>query len=93
MKSVDKKGVESWHVVKSKVEKNKKEKNNNKYKKYDEIGLDGEGDKTTSGCWSRWKLIGSCVSSRSKVDTSISGISTQTDGEGDKTRVCVAVSG
>ncbi|KAJ0667176.1 putative protein kinase RLK-Pelle-RLCK-VIIa-2 family [Helianthus annuus] len=75
MKSVDEKGVESWHVVKS----NKKKKNNNKYKKCDEIGLDGEGDKTTTGCWSRWKLVGSCVSSRSKVDTSISGISTQTE--------------
>ncbi|KAI3714252.1 hypothetical protein L1987_72849 [Smallanthus sonchifolius] len=66
MKSGDEKGVESWHVVKSKV----------KNKKCDEVGLDGGGDGTTTGCWSRWKLIGSCVSSRSKVDTSISGIST-----------------
>ncbi|KAD0533629.1 hypothetical protein E3N88_31439 [Mikania micrantha] len=72
MKSVDEKGVESWHVVKSKVNK----KNN--HKKCDEIGLDGE-DETTTGCWKRWKLIGSCVSSRSKVDTSISGISTHTE--------------
>ncbi|KAF5764258.1 putative protein kinase RLK-Pelle-RLCK-VIIa-2 family [Helianthus annuus] len=66
MKSCEEKGVESWHVAKKK----------NKHKKSDEIGVDGEGGGTPSGCWSRWKLIGSCISSRSKVDTSISGIST-----------------
>ncbi|KAK9064535.1 hypothetical protein SSX86_015917 [Deinandra increscens subsp. villosa] len=68
MKSGDEKGVESWDVVKSKVKKKKK----NKDEKSDEIGDEG----TPTGCWSRWKLIGSCISSRSKVDTSISGIST-----------------
>ncbi|XP_076948236.1 serine/threonine-protein kinase PBL34-like [Bidens hawaiensis] len=41
---------------------------NNKHKECEEIG-----------CWSRWKLIGSCVSSRSKVDTSISGITTHSE--------------
>ncbi|XP_024993598.1 probable serine/threonine-protein kinase PIX7 isoform X1 [Cynara cardunculus var. scolymus] len=61
MKSGDEKGEESWHVVKSK---------GNKHKKTDEI----KG--TRAGCWNRWKFIGSCISSRSKVDSSISGIST-----------------
>ncbi|CAH1431687.1 unnamed protein product [Lactuca virosa] len=31
---------------------------------------------TNTGCWNRWRLIGSCVSSRSKVENSISGITT-----------------
>ncbi|KAL8198058.1 hypothetical protein R6Q57_024613 [Mikania cordata] len=66
MNSGDEKKVESWHVFKSKIDKN------SKHKKCDEIGDEG----TRTGCWSRWKLIGSCISSRSKVDTSISGIST-----------------
>ncbi|KAI8028880.1 hypothetical protein LOK49_LG01G00887 [Camellia lanceoleosa] len=29
-----------------------------------------------TGCWVRLRFIGSCISSRSKVDSSISGIST-----------------
>ncbi|KAI3733603.1 hypothetical protein L6452_13047 [Arctium lappa] len=36
----------------------------------------GNKEVGSSGCWNRWRLIGSCVSSRSKVDSSISGIST-----------------
>ncbi|KAI7742727.1 hypothetical protein M8C21_018033 [Ambrosia artemisiifolia] len=64
MKSFDEKEVESWHVVKSKVEKknNNNKKKKNKHKKCNEIG---RGDGTSTGCWRRWKLI-SCVSSRSK---------------------------
>ncbi|KAJ9549113.1 hypothetical protein OSB04_021656 [Centaurea solstitialis] len=62
--------VESWQVVKSKGKKKKNNKKKNKKKKNDEI----EGSRV--GCWNRWKFIGSCISSRSKVDTSISGIST-----------------
>lgn len=70
MKSVDEKCVklESGHVVKSKG-------NKKKTKKSDEIVM-GEGASAPTGCWNQWKLIGSCVSSRSKVDNSISGIST-----------------
>ncbi|PWA78527.1 protein kinase superfamily protein [Artemisia annua] len=78
MKSSDEKGgVESWYVVKSKDKKKKKNKkkrnNNNKNEKSDEqIGVE---ETTSTGCWNRWNFIGSCVSSRSKVDSSISGIS------------------
>nr|XP_043638889.1 serine/threonine-protein kinase PBL34-like isoform X2 [Erigeron canadensis] len=74
MKSCGEKEVESWYVVKS---KGKKKKKNDKHKRSDETCVDGESEGTTSsGCWNRWNIIGSCVSSRSKVDSSISGIST-----------------
>lgn len=33
-------------------------------------------DGVETGCWIKLKFIGSCISSRSKVDSSISGIST-----------------
>lgn len=36
---------------------------------------DGEDEMT--GCWFKFRFIGSCMSSRSKVDGSISGTSTQ----------------
>ncbi|XP_024989392.1 probable serine/threonine-protein kinase PIX7 [Cynara cardunculus var. scolymus] len=67
MKSGDQESakMESLHVVKSK---------GNKKKKKNEEGVVGE-EKTRSGCWNRWGFIGSCVSSRSKVDSSTSGIS------------------
>lgn len=29
-----------------------------------------------AGCWVRLRFIGSCISSRSKVDSSVSGLST-----------------
>lgn len=35
---------------------------------------DGESGEDT-GCWFKLRFIGSCISSRSKVDNSISGIS------------------
>ncbi|KAI3720256.1 hypothetical protein L6452_21169 [Arctium lappa] len=57
--------MESLHVVKSK---------GNKKKKKNDEGFVGE-EKSSSGCWNRWGFIGSCVSSRSKVDSSTSGIS------------------
>ncbi|XP_059648892.1 serine/threonine-protein kinase PBL34-like [Cornus florida] len=53
--------VESWDVGKSKGGKKKKKK-------------DGAVEET--GCWVKLRFIGSCISSRSKVDSSISGIST-----------------
>ncbi|XP_052173938.1 serine/threonine-protein kinase PBL34-like isoform X1 [Diospyros lotus] len=34
-----------------------------------------DGDVEETGCWVRLKIFGSCISSRSKVDNSISGIS------------------
>ena len=51
--------VESWYVCKSKARKKK----------------DGGGAVEETGCWIRLRYIGSCISSRSKVDNSISGIS------------------
>ncbi|XP_071707099.1 serine/threonine-protein kinase PBL34-like [Rutidosis leptorrhynchoides] len=63
MKSGDEKGVkvETLQVMKSKMNKNKVKKKNN--------------DDDFVGCWNKWGLFGSCVSSRSKVDSSTSGIS------------------
>lgn len=55
--------VESWDVCKSKGRKKKKK---------DDVAVEGEG----TGCWVRLRFIGSCISSRSKVDSSISGTST-----------------
>ncbi|CAK9137082.1 unnamed protein product [Ilex paraguariensis] len=52
---------ESWDVGKSKGSKKKKKK-----------GIDVE----ETGCWIKFRFIGSCIYSRSKVDSSISGIST-----------------
>ncbi|KAL6998006.1 Serine/threonine-protein kinase pbl34 [Sarracenia purpurea var. burkii] len=52
---------ESWEVGKSKSRKKKE-------------GAVEEEEKT--GCWVRLRFIDCCISSRSKVDTSVSGIST-----------------
>lgn len=52
--------VESWDVGKSEGKKKKKER----------------GGSVETGCWRKLRFIGSCISSRSKVDSSISGIST-----------------
>ncbi|KAJ0679666.1 putative protein kinase RLK-Pelle-RLCK-VIIa-2 family [Helianthus annuus] len=65
MKSGDEEGVkvQSLHVMNSKDDKNKIK---NKKKK--------KNDQDFVGCWNKWGFIGSCVSSRSKVDSSTSGI-------------------
>jgi len=56
--------VESLDVCKSKGRKKKKKE-------------DGEvEEKEETGCWFRLRFIGSCISSRSKVDSSVSGTST-----------------
>ncbi|KAJ8574337.1 hypothetical protein K7X08_026142 [Anisodus acutangulus] len=52
---------ESWEVEKSKGRKKK----------------EGYVEGTETGCWIKLRFIGSCISSRSKVDNSISGISTR----------------
>lgn len=57
--------VESWDLYKSKGGRKKK-------KKVEEA----EEDEEETGCWVRLRFIGSCISSRSKVDSSISGTST-----------------
>nr|WIL59883.1 nodulation protein [Melilotus officinalis] len=67
--SVNGKMVESWDVSKSKGGKNKKNKEN-------EGVVDVE--KTKTGCWVGLRFIGSCISSRSKVDSSVSGSGTST---------------
>lgn len=53
-----------WDVRKSKGRKKKKEVE-------DEVEA---GEET--GCWLKLRFIGSCISSRSKVDSSVSGTST-----------------
>ncbi|XP_050374316.1 serine/threonine-protein kinase PBL34-like [Argentina anserina] len=60
--------VESWDISKSKVKRKK-----NKVVD-DEDNDDVEEGET--GCWLRLRFLGSCISSRSKVDSSISGSST-----------------
>lgn len=37
---------------------------------------DKDNDVEDIGCWTKLRFIGSCISSRSKVDNSISGITT-----------------
>lgn len=54
--------LESWDVGKSKSSSRKKKKECAK--------------EETTGCWVRLRFVGSCFSSRSKVDSSVSGIST-----------------
>lgn len=55
----------SWDVSKSKVRK----------KKTKEIEDEVDGGEDT-GCWLKLRFLGSCISSRSKVDSSVSGTST-----------------
>lgn len=38
---------------------------------------DDDDDVVDSGCWMKFRLFGGCISSRSKVDSSLSGSSTQ----------------
>lgn len=56
--------VESWDVSKSKGRKKKKKE------------VEGVVEEEETGCWVGFRFIGSCISSRSKVDTSVSGTST-----------------
>lgn len=56
----------SWDLSKSKTRKKKK-------KVEDEVEEEGE-----TGCWVKLRFIGSCISSRSKVDSSVSGSGTST---------------
>lgn len=56
--------VESLDVCKSKGNKKKKKKQ------------DGVVEEEDTGCWLRLRFFGSCISSRSKVDSSVSGTST-----------------
>ncbi|KAM5567111.1 serine/threonine-protein kinase PBL34-like [Rosa sericea] len=60
--------VESWDISKSKVRRKKK--------KVVEDDDDGDVEEEETGCWLRLRFFGSCISSRSKVDSSISGTST-----------------
>ncbi|XP_022776936.1 probable serine/threonine-protein kinase PIX7 isoform X2 [Durio zibethinus] len=64
--------VKSSDMCKSKVRK-KKKKNSEKE------GLDDEAVVEETGCWVKLRFIGSCISSRSKVDSSVSGTSTRYD--------------
>jgi len=62
--------VESWDVSKSKGSKKMKKDKENE-------GVIDEG-KTKTGCWVGLRFIGSCIPSRSKVDSSVSGSGTST---------------
>ncbi|OMO90286.1 hypothetical protein CCACVL1_07422 [Corchorus capsularis] len=64
--------VKSWDTCKSKGRK-KKKKNSEKE------DLDDEAMVEETGCWVKLRFIGSCISSRSKVDSSVSGTSTHYD--------------
>ncbi|KAL6543683.1 Serine/threonine-protein kinase pbl34 [Orobanche gracilis] len=55
--------VESWDVKKSKGRKKRNDVD--------------EDETVETGCWNKLRFIGSCISSRSKVDNSLSAISTQ----------------
>ena len=57
--------VESWEVGKSKGVKKKKKK--------EVVEAKGGVEDEEIGCWVRLRFLGSCISSRSKVDSSISG--------------------
>ncbi|CAN6549107.1 unnamed protein product [Malus baccata var. baccata] len=65
--------VEAWDICKSKVRRKKKQKADGD----DDDDVEEEG----SGCWVRLRYFGSCISSRSKVDSSISGTSNTHCGE------------
>jgi hypothetical protein len=54
--------VGTWEAGKSKGGKKKKEV--------------GDVEEQEIGCWVRLRFLGSCISSRSKVDTSVSGTTT-----------------
>ncbi|KAH9773731.1 putative serine/threonine-protein kinase PIX7 [Citrus sinensis] len=56
----------SWDSSKSKAKKKKK-------KVEDEVEVEEEEE---TGCWVKLRFFGSCISSRSKVDSSVSGTST-----------------
>ncbi|KAH9709381.1 putative serine/threonine-protein kinase PIX7 [Citrus sinensis] len=56
----------SWDSSKSKAKKKKK-------KVEDEVEVEEEEE---TGCWVKFRFFGSCISSRSKVDSSVSGTST-----------------
>ncbi|KAK4423771.1 putative serine/threonine-protein kinase PIX7 [Sesamum alatum] len=56
--------VESWDVKKSKGRKKKDDDD------------DDDDDAEETGCWIKLRFIGSCITSRSKVENSVSGIST-----------------
>ncbi|XP_004297338.1 PREDICTED: probable receptor-like protein kinase At5g15080 isoform X1 [Fragaria vesca subsp. vesca] len=60
--------VQAWDISKSKVRRRKKKN----------VVDDGDDDveEGETGCWLRLRFFGSCISSRSKVDSSISGTST-----------------
>nr|AFK45923.1 unknown [Medicago truncatula] len=62
--------VESWDMSKSKGSKKMKKDKENE----DVI----DAGKTKTGCWVGLRFIGSCISSRSKVDSSVSGSGTST---------------
>lgn len=60
--------VKRWDAGKAKGK-------NNKQPKKKGVTDGGEGESSSTGCWVKLRFIGSCISSRSKVDSSVSGTS------------------
>lgn len=58
------------------IKKKKKRKDKKEKKEKEKSGESEVGDESEVGCWIKFRLMGSCISARSKVDTSISGGST-----------------
>ncbi|MED6123416.1 Serine/threonine-protein kinase pbl34 [Stylosanthes scabra] len=68
--------VDSWDVCKSKGKKKKKSKDL-KQKEGEVVGVEEDEEfERETGCWVRLRFMGSCISSRPKVDNSVSGTTT-----------------
>jgi len=66
--------LQQWEGQEAAIKKKKKKK---KTKKEREKNGESEiGDESEAGCWIKFRLMRSCISSRSKVDTSTSSSST-----------------
>ncbi|KAG8663231.1 serine/threonine-protein kinase PBL34 isoform X3 [Manihot esculenta] len=64
-------------------------KGRKKKKKDGGVGCSGEDDvveEAETGCWFKFRFIGSCISSRSKIDSSVSGTSGESKSTNDTSR-------
>jgi len=65
--------LQQWEGQEAAIKKKKKK---TKEKEREKSGESEIGDESEAGCWIKFRLMRSCISSRSKVDTSISSAST-----------------
>lgn len=68
--------VEPWTVSEPEVAKRKNKKCDDERKKVRVKDDDDSGGVEKTGCWIKFSFIASCISSRSKVDNSTCGTST-----------------